>query len=210
MWIEGQPTLSLCISNKMEACWALHNRFPPLHLCLSTMVNHSLGRKSNVLFMPSFELKCFSLCYINTYITPSNTVIDRVRSLWEHIPCSNGKGRTLQGTPAAGEELLPQCRDTDTAPDLLPFLELPWDLHRGPKSWTKAVTTGEHCKRSLHGCPVIFHLGQLYFAECTGKHRALLQPEPSRCCREARKPRAPGCWEQGQSSCWLQKEYEWA
>lgn len=82
MWTEGQPTLSLCISNKMEACWALYNRFlPPLHLCLSMMVNHSLGRKPNVLFMPSFELKCFSPCYINIYITPSNTVIDSVRSL---------------------------------------------------------------------------------------------------------------------------------
>lgn len=99
MWIGGQPTLGLCISNKMEACWALYNRFhtPPLHLCLSMMVNHSLGRKPDVLFMPSFELKCFSLCYINIYITPSNTVIDSARSLWEHIPCYNGNTSSRWG-----------------------------------------------------------------------------------------------------------------
>lgn len=159
MWTEGQPTLSLCISNKMEACWALYNRFlPPLHLCLSMMVNHSLGRKANVLFMPSFELKCFSPCYINIYFTPSNTVIDSVRSLGT-LSLLQWEGKCHTGTAAVGEELLPQ--HTDTIPDLFPFLQLPRELHRGP-----------------------------------GKQRALLQPQHSRCCREAREPRAPGCWEQ--------------
>lgn len=90
------------------------------------MVNHSLGRKPNVLFMPSFELKCFSLCYINIYITPSNRVIDSVRSLWEHIPCYSGKGRTMQEQ----QQWVRSC--ADTAPDLFPSLQLPGELHRAP------------------------------------------------------------------------------
>lgn len=110
------------------------------------MVNHSLGRKPNVLFMPSFELKCFSLCYINIYITPSNTVIDSVRSLWEHIPCYSGEGRTMQGTPAVGEELLPQCRHS---PRPVPIPAAAWGAPQSSRSCTNAASTVEHCKRSL-------------------------------------------------------------
>lgn len=65
------------------------------------MVNHSLGRKADVLFMPSFELKCFSRCYINIYITPSNTVIDSVRSLWT-LSLLQWEGNCHAGSSSSG------------------------------------------------------------------------------------------------------------
>lgn len=86
------------------------------------MVSHSLGRKPNVLFMLSFELKCFSLFYINIYILLLQTQWLILSGHCKNkFPTIVKKGTTMQQTSVAGRDACFQVQRNRRGPNPLPI-----------------------------------------------------------------------------------------
>lgn len=82
MRAEGHAALSLCISNKMEACWALYNGVPPLTFVPQHDGKPQLSQETwCIIYVKLWTEMLFSILYKYIYITPPNTVTDSVRSL---------------------------------------------------------------------------------------------------------------------------------